>query len=135
MSTMLGNGNDCSATEEEDIDHATKRFLKRVWRKRKWLTRSLNRGLERDDVVDLKRPPAAPVTQDEACRAIKGAPQGGRNPPLASPLKNPTNAGRSVRGDWPSKPGRTGLTWRDKSEDETPYGRPGKPWRRMLSGA
>ena len=65
MRVLLGCNTD-SREVEDRIDHAFKRFLKRAWRTRKHLTRALNIGLGRQDVIDLSDAPRQ-TPRGQAC--------------------------------------------------------------------
>jgi len=51
MRVALG-GRIGSSVAEDNIDHAVKRYLKRSWRTREWLTKLTNEILDRHDVIE-----------------------------------------------------------------------------------
>ena len=54
MRVALG-GRVGSSAAEDNIDHAVKRYLKRTWRTREWLTKITNEILDRNDVLEMRQ--------------------------------------------------------------------------------
>ena len=61
-----------NATAEDFLDTAVKRFLKKAWRRRRRITRELNRVFNRNDLVDKADAPQCTVTIEQAeCEVSK----------------------------------------------------------------